>query len=337
MKYSINPEMWSTVFAVPSQVVDNHIKLAGASQLKSLLWAFRHSSEGLDIDKLSADIGLSRADAADALQYWVEHGIIIKDGEVAPVTFSPMPTVEVQPVVVKSEPVAERKILPALPVIKPSNEQIAARCKESADIREMFNEAQIKLGRTIGFDTQCALLMLTDQYGLPVAVIMMLLSYCADVNKTSNSYITAVGKNWAEKEIDSIEKADKMIDELKSCRKLWHELAEAAGISAPTPTTSQSEYLRTWTKDFGYGFDMIHLAYEEMADHTGSMSFAYMNKVLSNWHDSGFKTKDEALNAKNERAKARDGKKKEKKEASYNLDEYKRNALEEPLVYKKKE
>ncbi len=335
MKYSFNPAVWGSAFTVPAQIVDDHIRLAGAAQLKALLWSLRHIAEGVDIEKLSAAIGLSKADTADALQYWVEHGILIADGQSPSPVYTPVTVNRAngeQPVV------PEKKTLSDLPVVKPTSEQILARCKESAEIRDLFNEAQSKLGRTIGYDTQSVLLMLCDQYGLPVDVIMMLLEYCTSVGKVSNSYISSVGKNWAEQEIDTIEKADEHIEKLKSCRKLWSRLAKEAGLSAPNPTTSQSAFLYTWSNEFGYDFDMIYLAYEEMADHTGSLSFAYMNKVLSNWHANGIKTVEEAVAAKEERARSRNGKKNgdTKKEASYDIGKYKREALEQPIIYNKK-
>lgn len=34
MKFSINLGMWNSVFAVPTQVVDQHLKLAGGVHLK---------------------------------------------------------------------------------------------------------------------------------------------------------------------------------------------------------------------------------------------------------------------------------------------------------------
>ena len=35
---------------------------------------------------------------------------------------------------------------------------------------------------------------------------------------------------------------------------------------------------------------MIILAYDEMANHTGKLSFAYIDKILMNWHKKGIKT-----------------------------------------------
>ena len=38
MEYSVNFGIWNGVFAVPNVIVDEHIKLAGATQLKVILW-----------------------------------------------------------------------------------------------------------------------------------------------------------------------------------------------------------------------------------------------------------------------------------------------------------
>ena len=80
MNYKVNPDSLSAVFMVPSQIVDQHIKLAGGQQLKVLLWTLRHAGEGFDMEKLCRDLNFSVPDAQDYLQYWVETGILVSDG-----------------------------------------------------------------------------------------------------------------------------------------------------------------------------------------------------------------------------------------------------------------
>ena len=70
------------MFAVPTELVDRHLKLAGAVQLKVLLWTLRHSGEPVDEQVLSQALGIARADAADAMLYWQECGLVAKaEGE----------------------------------------------------------------------------------------------------------------------------------------------------------------------------------------------------------------------------------------------------------------
>jgi DnaD/phage-associated family protein len=225
-----------------------------------------------------------------------------------------------------------KKELPELAPVNPTSDQIIARCTEAPEIRHMFADIAKLLGRTIGYDSECILLMMHDQYGLPVEVIYMLVDYCVSVGKSNLSYIAKVGKTWGENEIDTIEKADEQIKILNSCISIWKEFAKMAGIQSPRPTASQSAYLKTWTVDMKFSTEMIFLAYEEMMDHSGKMSFAYMNKVLANWHGKGLKT---PADVENDKQAFRDKKQKKKEnETSYDMTEFNRRADSLP-VYKK--
>ena len=108
------------------------------------------------------------------------------------------------------------------------------------------------------------------------------------------------------------------------------------GISTPHPTSEQSAHLRRWSNEFGFDIEMIYLAYEEMANHTNKISFAYMNKVLQNWHDEGIKTPAQLEKSKAEKKAETKAKPKPGSgyAASYDIDEFNRRSLNEPLIYK---
>lgn len=324
MAYTINPAVFGSMFAVPSQVVDNNIKLASASQLKTLLWVFRHASETIDPAVISKEINYAESDVCDALTVLCEWGVLNSDS--APVVKMPLPEA---PTVSTSEP---KKELPELAPVKPTYEQVAARCSESPEIAHMFSDIEQLLGKTLGYDSQCIFIMMHDQYGLPVEVIYMLVDHCVSIGKGNLAYIAKVGKTWGEKEIDTIEKADEQIKLLTSCISLWKEFATMAGIPNPRPTASQTAYLKTWSSEMKYNADMIYLAYEETLDHSGKISFAYMNKVLANWHQKGLRTPADVEKDKQEyREKTQ---KKKDKNTSYDMAEFNRRADSLP-VYRK--
>lgn len=321
MSYKFNSALLGSMFAVPTQVADNYIKLASASQLKTLLWICRHISEPIDISVISKGIGYKEGDVADALTVIAGWGVIVDDGS---------PTiVEPQNPTVTDEP---PKQLTEIEASKPSGEQIAARCKETPEILAMFTDVEKMLGKTLGNDSRGILLMMHDHYGLPIEVIYMLVDYCKSIGKSGFSYISKVGKSWGEKEIDTIEKADEQIKQLNSCNKLWSEFATMAGIQNPRPTSSQSAYLRTWSIELKFGVEMIHLAYEEMLNHSSKISFPYMNKILMNWSSKGIKTPDDVDREKEEYRSKKNPPK--KSSASYDIDEFTHRAEALP-VYKK--
>lgn len=323
MSYIFNSAVLGSMFAVPAQVVDNYIKFASASQLKTLLWICRHISEPIDAVRISQEIGYSTADVNDALTVIASWGVLIGTD----VTVTPAPAAAEEP-----KTAEQPKQLEEITASKPSNEQIIARCKEDPEILAMFSDIEKMLGKTLGYDSRSILLMMHDHYGLPIEVIYMLVEYCKSVGKSGFSYISKVGKTWGEMEIDSIEKADEQIKILNSCNKLWKEFAEMAGIQNPRPSSSQSAYLKTWSIELKFNVEMIYLAYEEMLNHSSKISFPYMNKILINWHAKGIKTPDDIDKEKEDFRRKKSPR--AKSDASYDIDEFNRRGDALP-VYKK--
>lgn len=324
MSYVFNTAVLGSMFMVPTKVVDEYIKLAGPSQLKTLLWICRHISEPIDASAISKAIGYSEGDIADALTVIAGWGIITQNGN-APSASTP----QIAPIAEK-EP---QKQLAEIEASKPSGEQIAARCKEDPEILAMFSDIEKMLGKTLGNDSRSILLMMHDHYGLPIEVIYMLVDYCKSVGKSGFSYISKVGKTWGEKEVDTIEKADEQIKILNSCNKLWHDFAEMAGIQNPRPSSSQSAYLRTWSVELKFNVEMIYLAYEEMQNHSSKISFPYMNKILMNWSAKGIKTPED-IDREKEAFKKKKSTPAVKSNASYDIEEFNHRGEALP-VYKK--
>lgn len=335
MSYSVNPSMFKSIFAVPTDIVDKHIRLANEHQLKVLLWILRNSPDNPDINEMCKALKMNINDASDYLQYWILTGVLTDSGN-SPVQSNPKPALS-QP---EPEPVTvnEIKAVKEDPIIapsKPSSSEIAERLDESPEIGHLFNEAQHKLGKTIGYDGQCTLLLLHDHYGLPADVLFMLIDYCVSIGKTNYSYIQAVGKDWGTREVDTLDKAAEQITALRKANAVWHEFAKSAGIVNPRPTTSQTAYLRKWSNELKFSTDMIILAYEEMANHTGKLNFNYIDKVLSNWHSKGYKTPEDVANASAEQ-KEKKPKTPASANASYDLDKFKEQSLHGELKYERK-
>ena len=322
-------------FAVPDSLVDEHLKLAKETHLKVLLWILRHGeAEGLEA--LAHWLGRPEGDLVDAVQFWIDRGLLsINDNKLSNNDNKPAQELSINDNSVSAVPAAAPE--PPPPPMRPTASQILTRVAEAPDLRRLFQEADKILQRTIGYEGQCALLMLHDTDGLPVEVIYMLLQYCAGAGKTNNGYIEAMGRDWGKREIDTIEKAGEQIAALKENLALWSELRRQAGIHAPKPTAAQAEHLRRW-RAMGYGMDMIFAAYEEMAEHTGKLSFSYMNKIIETWHAAGIKTPAEAIAAKEQfRAKQeKPAPKKAKQEGaagygpSFDLEAFERSTLQVP-------
>ena len=369
MSYSVNPTVFRSIFAVPTSIVDDHMRVAKAEQLKVILWILRNSPDNPDIEKMCEDIKIDIADAPDYLDYWKLTGILQVNGEM-PKSVAPAPKAPakketkakeiyisqdqadkvgiLEKSVVKapsSIKATEKKEAEIIIPSKPSSHEIATRIEESPEIGHLFQEAQAKLGKTVGYEGQCTLLLLHDHYGLPTEVLFMLLDYCVSVGKVNNSYIQAVGKDWGLREIDTLEKAAEQITELKSVNSLWKSFAAATGISNPRPTNSQVPFLRKWTNDMKFPLEMILLAYEEMANHTGKLNFKYIDKILTTWYEKKWTTPEklekglaqEKLNPIPKPTKASPGKTASLEiTPSYDLDKFEEESILGELKYDRK-
>ena len=76
MNLCMNLGTWNAIFAVPCEVIDKHIKLAGGAQLKVLLFMLRHAGEKLSLAKIAVALSMTELDVKDSMQYWIETNIL---------------------------------------------------------------------------------------------------------------------------------------------------------------------------------------------------------------------------------------------------------------------
>lgn len=342
MEYKINPLSFTGIFPVPNALVDENIRLASVVQLKVVLYLLRHGNENdLTAEKIAEALLYDKEDVTDALIFWMERGIVIKQGEtpsVAPhAAENSVTTVKIQKmetVVPTDTPKEPEKKVPALDIPRPSHEQVAARVKECEELATLFQEAQAILGKTIGYEGQAVLIMMYDGYGLPVEVILMAVQYAVDKKKTGYSQIARIGKIWCENEITTLEAVDEYLSEHTVVDETWEKLRSMTGITNRNPTEKQRRLLTVWVKQYGYNADMIFYAYEESIDRTGKMSMPYMDKVIQNWYKAGVKTPADIASVQKEWAekqkKTPSQTKKDtpkKRDVSYDIDKYMKQAI----------
>ena len=318
------------MFAVPDALVDEHLKLARELDLKVLLWILRRGEVG-GFEALAQWLGRPEGDLVDAAQFWIDRGLILVDSGQLTVDSGIETKAAAQPVAVAQQPVD-------LPPVRPTPSQVLTRTDEDQDLRRLFQEADRLLGRTIGYEGQCTLLMLHDTYGLPLEVIYMLLQYCAKIEKTNITLIMRTGIAWAEREIDTIEKAGEWITYLLNSTSLWSKLCHHAGKDIPRGK-SREKFLLRWSEELGFGMDMICLAWDEMADNCSQINFGYINKVLEEWHKNAIRTpaqaaaaKEQFLAARQKPAAQKPGREgAEKRSPSFDLEAYERSTLQVPV------
>ena len=291
--YYIDPASYGSVFVLPRSITDDLI-LASGAYLKVLLLAFARTGEPLDAEAVSKATGLNTDDAADALRYWAQRGYL-RDEDAAPAAEAPAIRTPAPAPEPPAEPEKKPKEAIDLKPSKPSYEMICKRLAEDGGVRELFGEAQMKLGRTIGTADQATLLLLYDYYGLPAEVILAICEYARIHKKERNmGYIYTVGVDWSRREIDTLEAADAELKLLEGMNAAWKTFATAAKLPNANPTAAQQKYIVKWTSDWKFTQEMLLLAYEQTLNNAGKASFPYMDKILAAWKSEGTDTPEKA-------------------------------------------
>lgn len=328
MSYRINPTLWDGVFAVPSAVVDRHIKLAGEIQLKVLLWILRKGCANYTADEIAGELGVALSDVKDALLYWIDSGVLQPRPDETGEASAPAEAAAAAQTAQTRGP-KRQVIRPA--AVKPTQKDIAERASASPDLKVLFEEAQAAFGRTLSMSEQSTLLWIYDYCGMPTEVITMLMEYESIGKKLTMNNVEKQAANWCELGIDSIDRAEAFITERKKAADSWYRICSMFCIDKRKPTKREEEYIKRWCGEWKFSDEIIKLAYEENIDQTAKLSFAYINAILKRWHENGIKTPEDVEKSKEtflkEKKSALGGPEKGKSqkkdtEASYDLGAY---------------
>ncbi|MBP1572653.1 MAG: DnaD domain protein [Oscillospiraceae bacterium] len=293
MVYNIDISRWGGFFNVPISVAQNFLKLASEQQLKVLLYILSQGSPVVDCDNVSLAVGVTSEEVEEAVLFWQSVGVISIEGKertkaAPPVSTAAVVTTEAK---VPAEAPKPKKIKLTY---NPSD--IAKLAQSNEDIKNILQQAQTSLCKTITNSDQIMLLNLYEYYGFPAATIIMLCDYCKSTGNVSPAYIEKVAKSWYDEGIIDPKDADAKVKYLMEYHSFENEIKRRLGLNAAT-TTKQGKYFDSWNKR-GFTPELIEYAGELSIDGTDKhiVSLEYMESILSSWEANSIATLDDAKN-----------------------------------------
>lgn len=134
-----------------------------------------------------------------------------------------------------------------------------------------------------------------DKYQFDEDVMFALFKHCYDYKGLSRPYISKVADSWHSKNIKNSFDLDKYSLEAQNFKdirgKVMKKLRKQGYL-----TEYEDAYLEKWISDFGYDFSIIEQALKRTTSAV-TPSFEYINKILTVWHEKGYKTKEEIIAA----------------------------------------
>lgn len=326
MNYQIIPmgDIWqSGAFCVPMKIVENYIKFASEYQFKALMLIL--SNNGVtDSRTIAKKLGCTENDADDFLDFWVEEGVLAKNGEVLNITTPQI--VENKNAISDFEnsksTESNIKKVESVPVPNLTPKEIIDVCRDNQSLTELLRNAQEVMGKTLSHREQELIVNMVTYYGLPEEIVLTILHYYKgekDKGKAiGTAYISAMAKNWSEDGITTLAAADERIRDIENTDVLWKEIVELTGVRHRNPTVKQREMVKNWCNDFS--MEMISLACDAMRENADKPSLKYVDGVIKNWRKKGIKTPADVLNDNEKHNKKQENKNSNKLKSTPNFD-----------------
>lgn len=330
MNYRINLGGWNSVFAVPSAVVDNYIKIASGNAIKVLLFFLRNTDVDISVNDIAKALAMKDEDVSDSLVFWEQIGLLsLNENQLAPteqqILFKKNPQQQPQeqpsPMPLQPNMNSVRKVeLQRQPEFAPID--IAKKVKESDQIEYLFKTCEGLYGRTLKHTEQNALMVIMEHAGLPVEVTLMMVEYCFSINKSSPANMRNLALEWADKEINTLERAEQEIRYLKNSHSAQFQIKSMFEIDRAL-SQKERNFIDVWVNHWNMPYELINLAYQYNVDSKGKYSFPYMNKILESWHEKGYTDKAQV---EQERENYRQ---ENTNESSFDIDDIDRMTLDE--------
>lgn len=286
-EYSWNAPLLRHVFVMPNAVADEHLRLAGAVQLKVLLWLSRNGGQYNDTACAQA-IGASAADCRDALRYWTDAGVLLAE-----------PSATAEPVLLPPAESEQKPPVPSVPAarpqaVKPQMPEVIARRDGCSKFAYLLDEVGARMGRPLSPGDMETLLYLFDTAGLPAEVILMVVGYAVSVGRLSMRYIEKVALDWADRGIVTMADAEDHLCRLERRQQALLRVQTLCALDKMPSGTVTGDLAEKWINDWKVADEVLCLAHSVCVKKTGKFQAKYIDRVLENWREQGADTAEKA-------------------------------------------
>ena len=118
--------------------------------------------------------------------------------------------------------------------------------------------------------------------------MIALFGYCFDKSALHKNYIQTVAEAWNKNNIRTFNDLDNYYEKQEKINVIAKNISKKLGLSRGL-TQYEYAYIEKWVIDYSYGMDIIEIALKRTTS-KANPTFDYLDKLLTDWHDRGFKT-----------------------------------------------
>jgi len=133
-----------------------------------------------------------------------------------------------------------------------------------------------------------------NKYGFDEQVMLALFNYCYQRAALHRNYVQVVAEAWAKSNVKTFSDLEIYDQKKQKSVQIEKAIQKKLGLSRPF-TEYEKAYIQKWTIDFGYTLDIIEIALKKTTSKS-NISFDYLDKTITDWHDRSLKTSDDVQN-----------------------------------------
>lgn len=313
---------------LPLEFINKYMVNANATYVKVYLYGLAKCYEGEE-DVTNAAIAealdILETDVSKAWRYWKKVGLVHSEGK-GMLVFGPVVAEPVKAETVKTEPAKETPQEMTEKHKTTSMKEISKAMGINPKMKETVAMAEQLLKKPLSQREITILYGFMQDYSMSQEMVLVLLEYCATIDKTNFSYIEKVAESWKENGIDTLAEATRVLNQLGKEIRMQKKCKKMFGLDRELSQT-ELNYIARWVSELSMGENMIRAAYERTVANTGKIAMPYMNTILKSWFEKGIKTVSQ-IDEKEKNAPA-----KSKRGEGYQLDDM--AALERKLRLEK--
>lgn len=292
---------------VSNRFIDEYMKDANDAQLKVYFYLLRmlNANQPVSVSGIADQFNHTEKDILRALKYWEKQQILHLDYDQAknlvgvrlrdlnapapgPLALSQTALPSAAQASTESAPVpftqtrgsAEQMPTASPAFVKPTYSLDQLReFKNREETAQLLFIAESYFGRPLTPAEIKSIFFFTDVLHFSDDLIDYLLQYCVERGKKDFKYIEKVAVSWAEAGITTPKQAQKHA--VKYDRSVY-DIMNGLGRNG-SPTAREIEYINRWTKEYGFGTDIILEACERAALATDKHRFEYTEGILNSW------------------------------------------------------
>ena len=253
----------------------------------ALLYIYVRHTGSQDLEQAARDLCRTMQDIRAAREKLERMGLLPPAGEAA-VSSTPAPAQEAKK--------DESYLPPADELPSYTAQEIRRMAEGSPAFREICAEAARVRGKQLSSNELGILAGIYDYLALPPEVVFMLLHYCLEEAQARHPgsrpgwrSIQREAFHWANLELLTLEQAEDYIRRQRDRGSALGRVQELLGLGGRALTGPEKKNINAWL-DQGFEEAALQLAYERTVYNTGSLKWAYMNKILQRWHEAGLHT-----------------------------------------------